>query len=153
MEENWEKLQVQISTTDNKKLPVIKDKEVLHWIFLLRDSDRTRESQHDWIPILERTDNKITTRKKSYIMVKTIANEFVANSKITKDNPPKGAYTNKERVFYLCILYLCGYLVGDLTKRYDHKNTAPINQLLRDFKDTDVHLKNLEMVFAFNKEK
>lgn len=153
VEENWEKLQVQISTTDNKKLPVIKDKEVLHWIFLLRDSDRTRKSQHDWIPILERTDNKITTRKKSYIMVKTIANEFVANSKITKDNPPKGAYTNKERVFYLCILYLCGYLVGDLTKRYDHKNTAPINQLLRDFKDTDVHLKNLEMVFAFNKEK
>ena len=47
VEENWEKLQVQISTTDNKKLPVIKDKEVLHWIFVLRDSNRTRESQHD----------------------------------------------------------------------------------------------------------
>ena len=83
VEENWEKLQVQISTTDNKKLPVIKDKEVLHWIFLLRDSDRTRESQHDWIPILERTGNKITTRKKSYIMVKTIANcTFRLTSKI-----------------------------------------------------------------------
>lgn len=151
VEENWGKLRVQISTTDNKKLPIIEDLEVLRWIFVMRNSDQIRKFHDDWMPAVRKTDNKVTTRKKSYIMVKTIAEELVVNSQVMKDNPKKGAYTNNERVFYLCILYLCNYLVGDLTKAYNYTNTAPVNQLLRDFKEEDVRLKTLEMTFGLKK--
>lgn len=73
-----------------------------------------------------------TERKKSYFVIKTIADELI------HERPEGVAYTNQEKILYLCILYLCQYLIGDTTKEYTYKNVAPVSQLLKDFEGTEV---------------
>lgn len=82
-----------------------------------------------------------TERKKSYFVIKTIADELIP------ERPQGVTYTNQEKILYLCILYLCQYLIGDTTKEYTYKNVAPVSQLLKDFEGTETFNGFLETVF------
>lgn len=77
----------------------------------------------------DRTEYSI--RRRSYMMVKNL--EAGLTLKIKKSE--NVLYTNKERNFYLRILYLCKYLLGDPTSVcYAGSNSATFNKLMRDFK-------------------
>jgi len=73
---------------------------------------------------------KFTLRRCSYMMIKNLELSLKPNFK--KSN--NVAYTNKERDFYLRILHLCEYMLGESNEVcYSGSNSATFNKLMRDF--------------------
>lgn len=97
---------------------------------------KLKDCEYTW-----KEPEEATERKKSYFVIKTIADELI------HDRPEGVTYTNQEKILYLCILYLCQYLIGDTTKEYTYKNVAPVSQLLKDFEGTETFNGSLETAF------
>lgn len=100
----------------------------------VQDHCFTYEASLGELSPLQQKPLSVTERHKSYIIVKTIANELIT------DRPDKVKYTNKERLLYLCILHLCGYLLGEIEKVCHNENNATINNLLDTFEGTETVL-------------
>ncbi len=73
-------------------------------------------------------------RALDYYLIKTLLDYLP----IKVDNR-RGRYTQAERNFSLCVLNLCGRLVGeDIEGICSHENNVTFDKLMRDFKDTPI---------------
>ena len=121
IKESGNSLEITIRNTETSKSKIVKQKEIIKALLSTVYASDIKYSMNNILKI-QHEKGFYTRRHESYLLVKTL----IDNLPIKKKEGVQ--FTNKERLLYLCILYLCGYQSGEEVQICNNENNVSFNQ-------------------------